>query len=371
MNPDDQPGDGDGDGGDRAAVAARLHAALTGPSLDPAVRARHLQAIRDRAAALPTPTPAPAPAVTPARSHVTAARGLGRRLASSVSAAGLVVVLGASGAVAASHSSLPGDTLYPLKAATEQLVLAAPLPPSRTVERHVTFAERRLDEAADLAAREEAPALVAEAIAAHTRLMARAGELAEGDTELAGRVDAATVVAQRRLAALLEQDLPDLAADQAREALSAADARLDSRPAPGSPAIPSPDGRPDTTPAPRPGAPTPPTPRPGPAPGAPAPAPDRFAPGTPAPGTPAPRTPTPDTPAPGAPAPRDPGQPSERAPQAPAPTSPARPTPAPAPVPRQSAQAGGDTAHGAPAAPLGPQAESSPPAGQAPAAPAR
>ncbi|HVM00108.1 MAG TPA: DUF5667 domain-containing protein, partial [Egibacteraceae bacterium] len=231
--PDDQPGDG----GDHAEIAARLQASLTAPVLDPAVRARHLQAIRARAAALPTPAHAPASA--PASTHAAAPPSLGRRLASTLSAAGLVVVMGASGAVAASHHTVPGDTLYPLKQAAEQLVLAAPLPPARTVERHLTFADRRLDEAATLADHGDDPALLAEAIAAHARLLARAGELAGADTQLAGRVDAAAIVARRRLALLVEQGLPEVAADQARAALSAADARLGPRP-PTSPDTPQP-----------------------------------------------------------------------------------------------------------------------------------
>ena len=51
MHPVDEPlGDGD-----HADVAARLHASLSGPSLAPATRQRHLQAIRTRAATLPAP----------------------------------------------------------------------------------------------------------------------------------------------------------------------------------------------------------------------------------------------------------------------------------------------------------------------------
>ncbi|HVM13263.1 MAG TPA: DUF5667 domain-containing protein, partial [Egibacteraceae bacterium] len=215
MHPVDEPlGDGD-----HADVAARLHASLSGPSLAPATRQRHLQAIRTRAATLPAPAPIPA-----------AGAGLGRRLASTVTAAGLVVVMGASGAVAASHDALPGQVLYAIKQVTEQLVLAAPLPAEQVVQRHLTFADRRLHEAATLTGRDADPARVAEAIAAHTRLLARADQLAGDDRQLTGRVDAATASAQRRLSGLLERGLPEVAADQARAALSAAEARLDRRP---------------------------------------------------------------------------------------------------------------------------------------------
>lgn len=302
IHPPDEPlGDGD-----HADVAARLHAALSGPSLDSATRQRHLHAIRTRVATLPAPAPAPTPA------PVTAAGGLGRRLASTVTAAGLVVVMGASGAVAASHDSLPGQAMYPVKQVTEQLVLAAPLPTEHAVERHLTFADRRLDEAAALADRDADPDLVAQAIAAHARLLARADELAGDDIQLTGRVDAATGVAQRRLAHLLDQGLPEVAARQARAALSAAEARLERRhaPPPATPQAPSPPvtprapatpGAPEHRPQP-PASQPPPERTPPPAPG-PRPTPGPHAePGPPAenPGR-QPAQPDPTTPAPSAP----------------------------------------------------------------------
>lgn len=296
IDPVDEPG---GDGA-HADVAARLQATLGGPELDPAVRRRHVQAIRDRAAALPIPAPAHAPAPAPA----SAGGGWARRLASATAAA-LVMVMGASGAVAASHGAVPGHALYPVKEVSERLVLAVALPTGLAVDRHLTFADRRLDEAATLVDRDGDPALVAAAIAAHARLMERAGALAGDDREVTGRVEAATLMARRRLASLLEQGLPEVAAEQARAALSASQERLDRRPA---------------VPPPTPGAP-PALPRdPEPA----EPRPDPPAPTTPPEGTPAPRAPAPRGP------PAEPAEPTERA------NPPANPGPPAQPRERQS-----------------------------------
>ncbi|MEX2621252.1 MAG: DUF5667 domain-containing protein [Egibacteraceae bacterium] len=337
------PADEPDDHGEHAEVAARLHDSLTAPALDPAVRARHVQALRERAAALPTPagrpgaaaTPSPAPA--PAAADAPAGHAgrpaphrVGRRLASTTAAAGLVLVMGASGAVAAAHQSLPGETLYRVKAATEQLVLAAPLSIGRSVERHLTFAQRRLDEARDLVAGARDPALVLQALTAHTRLMARAGELAGSDADAADRVAAATVVARRQLDRLLAGGLPDAAADQAHAALEAGNTRLERRPAPApSPpeSRPTPDPRPDAAPRPRPT-----TPRP--APEATSPPADRV----PAPGPPA--TPAPGAPAPGPPAAPVPGTSLPVAPEPGGPTGSAEPGTSPPVAPEPGGPTG-------------------------------
>lgn len=343
MHPVDEPG---GDGA-HADVAARLHASLAAPGLDPAVRQRHLRAIRARAAALPTPAPAPAvPRPTPARApaaptaaptaRAPAGGGWARRLASTVSAAGLVVVLGASGAVAASHDALPGQALYGVKEVSERLVLAAPLPAGVAVDRHLAFADRRLDEAGALVDAGRDPALVADALAAHARLMERAGALAGEDRELAGRVEAAALVARDRLTSLLEGGLPDVAADQARAALTAVHERLDRQP--GTPATPTPpaapprgSGAPGGQPAPA----TPPDPTPGPPadpgrPGEPGPPQDPGSPATPRP----PANPGPPDNA-GRPerTPRQPppGTPSSGSGRQPAPATPREQSPTPGP----------------------------------------
>lgn len=306
MDPSDTYGDGD-----HADAAARLHTSLTGPSLDPATRQRHLDAIRARAATMPTPTPAPVPA------RARTGDGLVRRLASTVTAAGLVAVLGASGAVAAAHDALPGHTLYPVKHVTEQLVLAAPMSTERAVAHHLAFAGRRLDEAAALADRDADATLVAGAIAAHTQLMTRAGTLAHDHPDLADQVDTATRRARQQLAQLLDQDLPAVAADRARAALSAADARLDRHPLPASPPPP-----PASTPEEQPRAPQPPA-----GPPASAPAPDHApAPREGDPGS-APRTPSPGDP--DAPEQRQEGQQRQPSQPAPATSHPHSPVPGP------------------------------------------
>lgn len=269
MQPTDEPFSD----GDDADLAARLHASLSGPSLAAATRQRHVHAIRAKAATLSVPAPAPS-----------ADRGWGRRLASTATAAGLVVVMGASGAVAASHDSLPGQALYRVKQATEQLVLAAPLPPGHLVDRHLSFADRRLREAITLADRDAQPTLVGEALTAHTRLLDRAGALAADDAALTARVDVAAAAAERRLSHLLAQGLPAAAADQARAALSAVQARLDRRPQTSPPATSVPAPPPQRQPAPLQDRPDPPAP-PGSVTPAPATPPERSAPPRPAPGS--------------------------------------------------------------------------------------
>lgn len=63
-------------------------------------------------------------------------------------------------------------------------------PAGPALDRHLTFADRRLDEAEALVDRDGDPALVAETIAAHTRLLERAGDPPDDDWELASRVEA-------------------------------------------------------------------------------------------------------------------------------------------------------------------------------------
>lgn len=228
------------DDGDHADVVARLQACLTSPSLDDAVRARHREAIRVEAMrAHPgrPAAPAPAPAPAPARA---------RRLALTLAAAGLVVVMGATGAVAASGDALPGQLLYPVKELTEQVVLAAPLPAQMALDRRLAYADRRLWETEALVEQGGDPALVAEALAAHEELMSAAEALGDDDVDLADQVEAAAAVAHGRLTHLLEEGLPEVAASRARAALSAAAERLDRAAPPATrPDPPAPGRQPD------------------------------------------------------------------------------------------------------------------------------
>jgi len=67
--------------------------------------------------------------------------------------AAVVLVLSALGGTTyAAQDSLPGDTLYPLKAASEQMALRLPGSDVSRAERGQSFADRRVEEIVDLAA---------------------------------------------------------------------------------------------------------------------------------------------------------------------------------------------------------------------------
>lgn len=73
-------------------------------------------------------------------------RGRGLRMAAASVAAGIVLVMGAGSAVAASASSLPGDALYGVKKAVERISLAMHRDPVGRVALHLQFAATRLSE---------------------------------------------------------------------------------------------------------------------------------------------------------------------------------------------------------------------------------
>ncbi|MFU8796217.1 MAG: DUF5667 domain-containing protein [Dehalococcoidia bacterium] len=64
----------------------------------------------------------------------------------------VLVLSGIGGATYAAQGSLPGDTLYPVKVATEQLALRLPGDDVSRAERGQSFADRRVEEIVDLAA---------------------------------------------------------------------------------------------------------------------------------------------------------------------------------------------------------------------------
>lgn len=75
------------------------------------------------------------------------------RLWYSVTAFALILLVGGSGAAYASESTLPGDILYPLKIGIAEPVQSAFVTsPEGKAKLHVDFAERRLEEATQLAA---------------------------------------------------------------------------------------------------------------------------------------------------------------------------------------------------------------------------
>ncbi len=71
----------------------------------------------------------------------------------------VLILSGIGGATYAAQGSLPGDTLYPLKAATEQLTLRLPGDDAARAERGQSFADRRVEEIVDLAAQGRVPDL--------------------------------------------------------------------------------------------------------------------------------------------------------------------------------------------------------------------
>jgi len=71
----------------------------------------------------------------------------------------VLILSGIGGATYAAQGSLPGDTLYPLKTVTEQLALRLPSDDVTRAERGQSFADRRVEEIADLAAQGRVPDL--------------------------------------------------------------------------------------------------------------------------------------------------------------------------------------------------------------------
>ncbi|HJR18286.1 MAG TPA: DUF5667 domain-containing protein [Actinomycetota bacterium] len=85
-------------------------------------------------------------------------RRRGMRLVAASLAAGMILVLGAGSAVAASSSALPGDTLYGVKRAVERVSLAMHRDPGSRAELQLQFAATRLAEIDALLAAGEDPA---------------------------------------------------------------------------------------------------------------------------------------------------------------------------------------------------------------------
>lgn len=72
-----------------------------------------------------------------------------------MAAAVLILIIGGTGTVAASRGSLPGDTFYPVKLASERMQLALEFSESDQAELHVAFAEKRARELSTLLARQD------------------------------------------------------------------------------------------------------------------------------------------------------------------------------------------------------------------------
>lgn len=172
------------------------------------------------------PSPNGGPATERARRRWFAAKAPRAAAASVVAFA--VMIGGGGTAVAASADALPGDALYHVKRAVEQMQVATAWAPSSEVEAHLGVAETRLEEAERLIAGDGELAELPATLDHHEAALDAAAEHAGDDPALAASVDEATGRAAARLTELLEE-LPDTAAPQARDALERAGERLEQR----------------------------------------------------------------------------------------------------------------------------------------------
>ena len=202
---------------------------LASSALPAEARARHLHAIRMRAAELGPPagerearTLSPAPLK----------EGLRRRGRRAAAVAGVwmgTLSLGTGVAAASAMNDLPGQPLYGLKRAVEAVQLHLPGDAQDDVRRRLELAARRLAEAEALHANGADATLLAATLADAQTLIDDAGELAEGDAQLTSAVAGSASQARVRLAELLSGGLPEQAADRAREAIEAATERAEAR----------------------------------------------------------------------------------------------------------------------------------------------
>jgi hypothetical protein len=124
-----------------------------------------------------------------------------------VAAVFLVILLAGSGTVAASSSSLPGDTLYPVKTATERVWLSMTFSDAARAKLQAKFAGRRVAEMARMAERgyTEGMEELAARFSAHLKKI----------EELAARIRAANPEDEAKIAALREILYRNMARDVA------------------------------------------------------------------------------------------------------------------------------------------------------------
>lgn len=203
---------------DQETPQEALRQAFSATHLGPETRARHLHSLRHRAASMPSAVPAAAAATAPRL------RGLRLRLAA-VASAVLLSLGGGAGVAVAATDALPGDGLYRVKLAVEQVELRLPADAETAVRRALEIAERRLAEVAALQelGRDEH---IGQALARHENRLAMAGQEAAGDAVLEAAVQQAAERAVERLTELLEGGLPEEASDRARAAIEAARDRI-------------------------------------------------------------------------------------------------------------------------------------------------
>ena len=124
-----------------------------------------------------------------------------------VAAVFLVILLAGSGTVAASSSSLPGDTLYPVKTATERVWLSMTFSDTARARLQAKFADRRVAEMARMAERGNTERM--------EELAARFSAHLKKIEELAARIKAANPEDEAKIAALREILYRNMTRDEA------------------------------------------------------------------------------------------------------------------------------------------------------------
>jgi len=124
-----------------------------------------------------------------------------------VAAVFLVILLAGSGTVAASSSSLPGDTLYPVKTATERVWLSLTFSDTARARLQAKFADRRVAEMARMAERGYTEGM--------EELAARFDAHLKKVEELAARIRQADPEDETKIAALREILYRNMARDEA------------------------------------------------------------------------------------------------------------------------------------------------------------
>ena len=140
-----------------------------------------------------------------------------------VAAVFLVILLAGSGTVAASSSSLPGDTLYPVKTATERVWLSMTFSDTARARLQAKLADRRVAEMARMAERGNTERM--------EELAARFSAHLEKIEELAARIRAANPEDEAKIAALREILYRNMARDVAILQAAQGRAPLRARPA--------------------------------------------------------------------------------------------------------------------------------------------
>ena len=145
------------------------------------------------------------------------------RWAVGVAAVFLVILLAGSGTVAASSSSLPGDTLYPVKTATERVWLSLTFSDTAKARLQAKLADRRVAEMARMAERGNTERM--------EELAARFSAHLKKIEELAARIKAANPEDEAKIAALREILYRNMTRDEAVLQAAQEGALLRGRPA--------------------------------------------------------------------------------------------------------------------------------------------